>query len=117
VDAFFAAARKGDFDALVAVLDPEVTLRIDAGIATPAASMVVRGAADVAGQSAAGLKSSLARHDTEVVPAVVNGGAGVIVTMGGRAVTVMGFTVASGRIVEIDSIFDPERISRITRSS
>lgn len=117
VDAFFAAAREGDFDALVAVLDPDVTLRIDGGTAAPAASMVVRGAAAVARQSAAGLKSSLARKDTELLTAVVNGGAGVIVTMAGRAVTVMGFTVAAGRIVEIDSIFDPERISRITASA
>ncbi|WP_426515512.1 RNA polymerase sigma factor SigJ [Diaminobutyricibacter sp. McL0618] len=113
VDAFFAAAREGDFDALVAVLHPDVTLRIDAGTASPAASMVVRGAADVARQTSEGLTSSLARAGTEVQPAVVNGGAGVIVTMAGRAVTVMGFTVASGRIVEIDSIFDPARIERI----
>ncbi len=113
VDAFFAAAREGDFDALVAVLHPDVTLRIDAGTASPAASMVVHGAADVARQTSAGLTSSLARAGTEVQPAVVNGGAGVIVTMAGVAVTVMGFTVASGRIVEIDSIFDPARIERI----
>ena len=113
VDAFFAAAREGDFDALVAVLDPEVTLRIDAGSAAPAASMIVHGAADVARQSSAGLKSSLARPGTEVRPAIVNGGAGVIVMMHGAAVTVMGFTVAAGRIVEIDSIYDPVRIARI----
>ncbi len=117
VDAFFAAARDGDFDALIAVLHPDVTLRIDGGTASPASSMVVRGADDVARQSSAGLTSSLARPDTELIPVVVNGGPGVIVTMKGRAVTVMGFAFASGKIVEIDSIFDPARIARITESA
>ncbi len=114
VDAFFAAAREGDFDALVAVLHPDVTLRIDGGTASPSASMIVRGAVDVARQSSAGLKSSLALPGTGLRPVVVNGAPGMIVTMRGTPVTVMGFAVTSGKIVEIDSIFDPARIATIT---
>jgi RNA polymerase sigma factor (sigma-70 family) len=114
VDAFFAAAREGDFDGLVAVLHPDVVLRIDGGADFPTASMVLHGAADVARQSGEGLKSSLSRPNTQVQPAVVNGGAGVIVTIAGRAVTVMGFVVSEGKITEIDSIFDPARVRRIT---
>lgn len=96
VDAFFAAAREGDFDALVVVLHPDVVLRIDGGTAFPAASMVIRGAADVAMQSGRGMKSLLARADIQVHPTLVNGAAGVIVTMADKAVTVMGFTSRTG---------------------
>jgi RNA polymerase sigma-70 factor (ECF subfamily) len=113
VDAFFAAARRGDFDGLVAVLHPEVVLRIDAGPQRRAASMMVRGAAAVAAQSAKGLTSILARPVIELRPAVVNGGAGVVVTAGGQPMTVMGFTIHDGRIVEIDAIADPDRVPRI----
>jgi len=116
VDAFFAAAREGDFDALVAVLHPDVVLRIDGGTAFPAASMVVRGAAAVATQSGRGMKPLLARADIQVHPALVGGAAGVVVTMADTAVTVMGFTFTDGRIIEIDSISDPARVSRITAS-
>jgi RNA polymerase sigma-70 factor (ECF subfamily) len=111
VDAFFSAARGGDFDALVAVLDPGVVLRIDAGPRHPAASMAVRGAADVARQALRGLASVLQAVDLR--HAVVNGAAGVVFTRRGRPVTVMGFIVAEGRIAEIDAIADPERIGRI----
>ena len=117
VDAFFAAAREGDFDALVAVLHPDVVLRIDGGAAFPAASMMVRGAADVARQSGRGMKSVLARADTQIQPALVNGAAGVIVTIAGKAVTIMGFTFADGRIVEINSISDPARVDGITANN
>jgi RNA polymerase sigma-70 factor (ECF subfamily) len=113
VDAFFLAARGGDFDALVALLDPDVILRIDAGARHPAASMVVHGAAAVARQARAGLRSWLARPATHLRPALVNRAAGVVVTMGGQPMTVMGFTVAEGKIVEIDAIADPERVRRI----
>jgi RNA polymerase sigma factor (sigma-70 family) len=112
VDAFFAAARVGDFDTLVSLLDPAVVLRIDAG-ARRSASMVVHGAAEVATQARRGLRSVLARPVVEVLPALVNGAAGVVVTLGGQPMTVMGFIVAEGRIVEIDSIADPERVRRI----
>jgi RNA polymerase sigma factor (sigma-70 family) len=112
IDAFFLAARGGDFDALVAVLDPGVVLRIDAGAGRPAASMAIRGAAAVARQAGSGLAAVL--RIAQLRPALVNGAAGVIVTMRGRPVTVMGFTVAEGKIVEIDAIADPERVRTIT---
>ena len=113
VDAFFLAARGGDFDALVAVLDPGVVLRIDAGAEQPAASMVLHGAAAVAKQARIGLRAMFARPVVHLRPALVNGAAGVVVTLGERPMTVMGFTVAGGRIVEIDAIADPERVRRI----
>jgi len=111
VDAFFSAARGGDFGALVAVLDPGVVLRIDAGTRLPAASMAIRGADAVARQALTGLTSLLPK--VQLQPTLVNGAAGVIVTRRGRPVTVIGFTVAEGKIVEIDSVADPERVRRI----
>jgi RNA polymerase sigma factor (sigma-70 family) len=111
VDAFFLAARGGDFDALVAVLDPDVVLRSDAGARRPAGSFVIRGATAVARQSLRGLRSALAT--ALVRPALVNGAAGVVVTVGGRPLAVMGFTVSEGKIVEIDAIADPERVRGI----
>jgi RNA polymerase sigma-70 factor, ECF subfamily len=113
VDAFFSAAREGNFDALVAVLDPDVVLRIDAGTRYPQASMLIRGASAVATQTSKGLGSALARPATRLRPALVNGTAGVVVTIGGRPMTVIGFTISDRRIVEIDAIADPDRIRRI----
>src|SRR5436190_1551830 len=113
VDAFFLAARGGDFDALVAVLDPDVVVRLDAGARRPAASMVINGAAAVARQALRGLTSILASSAVHLRPALVNGAPGVVVTLGGRPMTVMGFTVAEGKIVEINAIADPERVRRI----
>jgi RNA polymerase sigma-70 factor (ECF subfamily) len=112
VDAFFAAARGGDFDALVAVLDPNVVLRIDAGARRPARSMAIHGASAVARQALTGLSAVLQAVDMR--PALVNGAAGVIVTGRGRPITVIGFTVTEGKIAEIDAIADPERVRRIT---
>jgi RNA polymerase sigma-70 factor (ECF subfamily) len=112
VEAFFAAARQGDFDALVAVLDPGVVLRIDAGAARPAGSVALRGADAVARQALTGLTSGL--RAVQLRPALVNGAAGVIITMRGRPVTVMGFTIVNGKIAEIDAIADPERLAAIT---
>ncbi len=106
VDAFFLAARGGDFDALVALLDPDVVLRADFGARRPAASKVIRGAAAVARQARA-IPAALVR------PALVNGAAGAVITVGGRPFAVMGFTVADGKIVEIDAIADPERVGRL----
>jgi RNA polymerase sigma factor (sigma-70 family) len=112
VDAFFAAARGGDFAALVAVLDPEVVLRIDAGGRRRAASMVISGAQDVARQALTGLSSALRAVD--VRPALVNGAAGVVISgVHGGPVAVMGFSVADGKIAEIDAIYDPVRVRRI----
>ena|SRR5580704_9503883 len=111
VDAFFLAARGGDFDALLAVLDPAVVLRIDAGARRPAGSMALRGAAAVAAQALTGLSTAL--RSATLHPALVNGTAGVIVTMRGRPLTVMGFTVAGGKIVAIDAIADPDRVRAI----
>ncbi|HEX6510282.1 MAG TPA: sigma-70 family RNA polymerase sigma factor [Chloroflexota bacterium] len=114
VDAFFQAARGGDFDALVTLLHPNVVLRIDAGAKLAAASMVVHGAEAVAGQTTRGLRSILARPIVQVHPALVNGAAGVVVTLRGEPMTVVGFTVVDGTIMEIDAIADPERVRRIT---
>jgi RNA polymerase sigma-70 factor (ECF subfamily) len=108
VDAFFSAARGGDFDALVAVLDPDVVLREDFGPRRPAASRVVHGAVAVARQ--ASLAANLA---ADLHPALVNGAAGVVVTVGGRPFAVLGFTVAAGKIVAIDAFGDPQRVRRI----
>jgi RNA polymerase sigma factor (sigma-70 family) len=113
VSAFFSAARGGDFDALVAVLDPDVVLRIDAGVRRHAASMVIHGAAAVARQAHSGLRPILARTVVHLRPALVNGAAGVLVTLDRRPMTVMGFTVVEGKIVEIDAIADPDRVRRI----
>ena len=108
VDAFFAAAHQGDFDALVAVLDPDVVLRSDGGTAHPEVSVVLHGAAAVAGQAL-----RLAQPSAPKRPALVNGAAGVVVTVGGQLVAVMGFTVSRGKIVEIDAILDPGRLTRL----
>jgi RNA polymerase sigma-70 factor (ECF subfamily) len=108
VDAFFAAARDGDFDALVAVLDPDVVLRADGGAAAAGASRELRGAQAVAHGAFAG--AQLGRTPR---PALVNGAAGVVVFELGRPVSVMGFTVARGKIVEIDVLTDPVRLRRL----
>ncbi len=108
VDAFFAAGRAGDFDALVAVLHPDVVLRADFSPGRPRRSTVVRGAAAVARQARLG-----ARPGAEVHPALVNGAAGVVITMRGRPSSVMAFTIAESKIIEIDAIGDPERVGRV----
>jgi RNA polymerase sigma-70 factor (ECF subfamily) len=105
VDAFFAAGRAGDFDRLVAVLDPDASLRGDFGAG---ALRSVRGASTVAG-----LARSYAAPEREVRPAVVNGAAGAVIFVDGAANAVMGFVVRSGRIVAIDVLADPERIAQI----
>jgi RNA polymerase sigma factor (sigma-70 family) len=113
VEAFFAAARGGEFDALVSLLDPQVVLRIDAGPRRQRGSKVLRGALAVAKEASEGLAPALASSATRLHSAVVNGGAGVIVTRGGRPMVVMGFTIGDGQIAEIDAIADPERVPRI----
>jgi RNA polymerase sigma factor (sigma-70 family) len=108
VDAFFAAARDGDFEALVALLDPDVVLRADGGLLRPAATILERGARKVAARAA-----SFAHLSPWVRPALINGAAGVVVAPHGRPFSIMGFTVRNGKIVEIDAINDPERLSRL----
>jgi RNA polymerase sigma-70 factor (ECF subfamily) len=108
VDAFFAAARDGDFEALLAVLDPDVVLRSDGGAARPGLSVVIRGARAVAGQAL-----GFTRLSPFVRPVLVNGAAGVLVAPRGRPFSVLAFTVAGGRIVEIDGLVDPERLRRL----
>jgi len=108
VDAFFAAARKGDFEGLVAVLDPDVLLRSDGGATRPFASALVRGAETVAGRAL-----MFSQPAALVRPAVVNGAAGVVITMAGEPFSIMGFTVRGGRIVAIDVLADPERLQRL----
>jgi RNA polymerase sigma factor (sigma-70 family) len=108
VDAFFAAARDGDFDGLVAVLDPDIVLRSDGGAARPAASVVVRGASSVAAQAL-----MFARLFPFVRPALINATPGVVVAPRGRPFSIMAFTVRHGRIVEIDVLADPERLRHL----
>ena len=106
VDAFLAAAREGDFEALLAVLDPDVVLRADTGAL--GLTREVRGAAEVAhgAMSFAALASSGR-------PALINGAAGLVAAPEGSVFSVLGFTIARGRIVEIDVLADPERVRAI----
>ena len=111
VDAFLAASRAGDFDALVAVLDPDVVLRADRGLLPAAARepALVRGADDVA-------EYTLRRaHQFAPFcrPAIVNGAAGLVVAPAARPIGVVGFTIAAGRIIEIDLIVDPQKLRAV----
>jgi RNA polymerase sigma-70 factor, ECF subfamily len=108
VDAFLAAARGGDFDALLAVLDPDVVLRVDRGAVRPGESRESRGAPAVAEQV-----RTFARLAPFARPALVNGAAGFVVAPRGRPVAVAGFTVVGGRIVEIDLLADPARLREL----
>ncbi|MPV36426.1 RNA polymerase sigma factor SigJ [Georgenia subflava] len=105
VDAFFAAARDGDFDSLVAVLHPDVVLRSDGGAGHPL-SVTYHGARTVAGQAI-----TFGRLFPLAHPALINGAAGVVVASRDRVLSVMAFTVADGRIAAIDVLADPERLS------
>ena len=107
VDAFFAAGRAGDFDRLVAVLDPDVSLRGDFGRG-PAGLRSVQGASAVAG-----LARGYAAPEREVRPAIVNGAAGAVLFVDGGPTAIMGFVVRGERIAAIDVLADPERIARI----
>jgi RNA polymerase sigma factor (sigma-70 family) len=106
VDAFLAAARDGDFDALVAVLDPDVVLRADSGPAGP--SHEVRGAQTVAGQALTWSRVGLTAQR-----ALINGAAGLVSTRNGRPFSVGAFTIRNGAIVEIDILADPARLSQL----
>ena len=108
LDAFLAAAREGDFEALVEVLDPDVVLRADRRGVSIGAPGVVRGAANVARGALA-----FSRLDIEVRPALVNGAVGTVTFRDGRPFAIAGFTIRARRIVEMDIIADPERLNRI----
>jgi RNA polymerase sigma factor (sigma-70 family) len=105
VDAFFAAGRSGDFDALVRVLDPNVVRRSDV-----AGSREMRGARQVARLALAGARRAGA---TTVLPVLVNGSAGGLVLTDGRPFAVIGFTVSGAKIVEIDVFTDPARLGQL----
>jgi RNA polymerase sigma factor (sigma-70 family) len=112
VAAFFAAARDGDFDRLVAVLHPDVVERHDGGTTGPAASFIRRGARIVADQALA--FASMAPY---AKPLLVNGSPGVLAVPGGRVFSVMAFTVADGLIVQIFVVTDPARLQGLDLAS
>ena len=112
VDAFLAAVQDGDFEALVTVLDPEIVLRADGG-AAKGMSRLVRGSQAVAAQAAAFSKLNLS---SQVV--LVNGNVGVVSRLpDGRVLSVIGFTIAGGKVVEMDILADPDRLSRLDLSA
>ncbi len=108
VDAFFAAARAGDFDRLMELLDPDAVIRADGGPARPAASVVMRGAAQIARATIA-TASPLA----DFTPVLVNGVAGMLITVRGRPVSLIAVTVTGGRITAMDGITDTSRLARL----
>jgi RNA polymerase sigma factor (sigma-70 family) len=112
VDAFLAAVRDGNFDALVGVLDPAIVLRADGGEAK-GMSRIVRGAQAVVAQAAAFSKLGLSNQLV-----LVNGNIGVVSRLAdGRVLSVIGFTIAGGKVVEMDILADPERLSRLDLSA
>ncbi|MFD0169231.1 RNA polymerase sigma factor SigJ [Streptomyces decoyicus] len=108
VDAFFAAARNGDLDGLVAVLDPDVELRADGGLTLASATATIHGARLVAERAAL-----FRQPGVTVTAVVVNGTPGVLVDRDGVPVSVMGFVVRQGRIAQIQILLDPERLASI----
>ncbi|MGH7764059.1 MAG: sigma factor-like helix-turn-helix DNA-binding protein, partial [Candidatus Dormibacteraceae bacterium] len=109
VDAFFAATRAGDFDRLLAVLDPAVVLRADFGRRRSAVPSIVRGTDAVVKLAMTGAQLP----GTELIPVLINRVAGVVVTVAGRPFSLMAFIVRGGRIVEIDAIADPKRVAKL----
>jgi RNA polymerase sigma factor (sigma-70 family) len=111
VDAFITAVRTGDFEGLLAVLDPDVVLRADGGARWLGATREIRGAEMVARSA---LTITLRLTGFDVQHALVNGSAGIVSRdENGEPFSVMGFTVLDGRILEIDVLFDPERLRRL----
>ncbi|HZM96829.1 MAG TPA: RNA polymerase sigma factor SigJ [Vicinamibacterales bacterium] len=114
VDAFLAAQRDGNFEALVALLDPDIVLRADGG-ALARASRVVRGATAVAGQAGA---FSFAKLGLSIEIVLVNGSVGLLARRpDGRLFSVIGFTIVNGRITEMNILADPDRLSRLDLSA
>jgi RNA polymerase sigma factor (sigma-70 family) len=108
VDAFLAAARDGDFEALLEVLDPDVVLRADFGALPLGGSKAVRGAATVARQALGYSRLGLLMR-----PALINGAAGLVSTRGGEPFSVGGFTIRGGKIVAMDILADPQRLREL----
>jgi RNA polymerase sigma-70 factor (ECF subfamily) len=108
VDAFLAAARDGDFDALVAVLDPDIVLRADSGPVPAGVAHEVRGAENVARQAL-----MFSRLDLDIRPALINGAAGTVTLRDGKPFAIAGFTVRNGKVVEMDILADPERLAQV----
>ena len=106
VEAFIAAAREGDFDALVAILDPDVVLRADGGLT--GLSQHVRGAEAVASQALL-----WSRVDLTMRRVLINGAAGMVTFLHGQPFSIGAVTVRNGKIVEIDFLTDPERIAQL----
>ncbi|WP_194926699.1 sigma-70 family RNA polymerase sigma factor [Catenulispora pinisilvae] len=110
VDAFFAAAKNGDFEALVAVLHPDVVLRADGGVLRAGQSVVLSGARTVASQ--AQLARTMAPYVRRVL---INGTPGAFVVKDGRPISLMSFDVVAGKVVSIQVILDPERLDEVAR--
>jgi RNA polymerase sigma-70 factor (ECF subfamily) len=110
VEAFLAATRAGDFDAIVAVLDPDVVQRADAAAAPGGVATEVRGAQVVATRALAGSRRA---PSAPVALALVDGNVGVVVAPRGRLATVITFEVRNGKIVAMDVIADPARLRRL----
>ncbi len=108
VEAFLAASRSGDFEALLAVLDPDVVVRADRAAVPPGVSREVHGAPAVAEQAL-----TFARRARFAQPTLVNGAVGVVVAPRGRLFAVMIFTITRKKIVEIDVITDPARLRQL----
>ncbi|MET8506473.1 RNA polymerase sigma factor SigJ [Streptomyces sp. NPDC004787] len=108
VNAFLAASQGGDFEGLLAVLDPDVVLRVDGGVLSAAASKLVRGAEAVTAQA---LTFAKFRHSSR--PVTVNGAAGLVSLADGAPVGLMAFTIVDSRIVRIDIVADPERLAAL----
>jgi RNA polymerase sigma-70 factor (ECF subfamily) len=108
INAFLAAARHGDFEALVATLDPDVVLRADGGVALAGASAEVRGALAVARRAVMWSRVDLTMHE-----ALVNGAAGVVATRNGAVFSIASVLVRNGKIAEMDFLADPDRLARL----
>lgn len=111
VEAFMAASRHGDFDALVAVLHPDVVLRVDGGTVAAGISGEVHGAEAVAGQAVL-----YQEHTPYSRLALVNGAAGIVTVRRGQPISVMAFSVRDGKVVEMDLLADPERLRQLDLS-
>jgi RNA polymerase sigma-70 factor (ECF subfamily) len=108
VDAFLAASRSGDFDALVAVLDLDVVVRADQGALPPGGLRVIRGA-----EEAARSALSYSRLGLDIRPVLVNGVAGLLATLDGKVFSIGAFTVRNEKVVELDILADPSRLAEL----